>query len=244
MKYKYLLYYFFIFIIFMNFNVVLSFSIKDYMFSSFYLKSNLININNKKIVFHKKNNNFYIVQSKDTIYSIAKRYGFNYHDILKKNHINKPYTIVIGQKIWFPSSILKNILTFHNKSEKIFIPWIWPMHGTIVKYFSNLKYGGNNGIDILTLKNQPVFASNSGEVVYIDNFINNYGKIIILQHKNNYFSIYSSFNSFLIKIKDKVKKNQKIAMIKSSKKNPILFHFEIRNKEIPVNPLHYLSKNK
>lgn len=43
---------------------------------------------------------FYVVKSKDTLYSIAKKSNHNYHELSKFNSIKKPSKIIIGQKIW------------------------------------------------------------------------------------------------------------------------------------------------
>ncbi|WAI18440.1 MAG: peptidoglycan DD-metalloendopeptidase family protein [Buchnera aphidicola (Acyrthosiphon caraganae)] len=70
------------------------------MFSS--EKEKIIISNNHFIGFFQKNRFkiFYIVKSKDTLYSIAKNSGYNYYELSKFNSIKKPYKIFIGQKIW------------------------------------------------------------------------------------------------------------------------------------------------
>ncbi|QCI17805.1 LysM peptidoglycan-binding domain-containing protein [Buchnera aphidicola (Acyrthosiphon lactucae)] len=90
--------------------------IKDFLF----LKKNecFTFLKSQKIFFFKKekvfigNNNFigffqenrfkifYIVKSKDTLYSIAKNSGYNYNELSNFNAIKKPYKIIVGQKIW------------------------------------------------------------------------------------------------------------------------------------------------
>ncbi len=68
----------------------------------FQKEQKIIISNNNFIGFFYKNKFkiFYIVKSKDTLYSIAKNSGYNYYELSKFNSIKKPYKIIIGQKIW------------------------------------------------------------------------------------------------------------------------------------------------
>ncbi|AWI49554.1 peptidoglycan DD-metalloendopeptidase family protein [Buchnera aphidicola] len=94
------------------------------------------------------------------------------------------------------------------------------------------------------MEGQSVFAAASGEVVYVDDDFENYSKLIIIKHKNNYLSVYGFNKSILVKQKDKVYKNQKIATIGSLKNNAVKLYFEIRYKGEPVNPLNLLPNLK
>jgi len=64
------------------------------------------------------------VKSKDTLYSIAKKSGHNYHELSKFNSIKKPYKIIIGQKIWIGDFLIGSnkencsILNLKNNSIK------------------------------------------------------------------------------------------------------------------------------
>ncbi|WP_261979674.1 peptidoglycan DD-metalloendopeptidase family protein [Buchnera aphidicola] len=91
------------------------------------IKQYTFNISNNNFIGIFKKNRFkifYIVKSKDTLYSIAKKYGHNYYELSKFNFINKPYKIIVGQKIWIGDFLIdknKNncfILTFNNNNKK------------------------------------------------------------------------------------------------------------------------------
>lgn len=50
----------------------------------------------------------YIVQPGDTIYAIAWRYGLDYRDFARYNHIAPPYKIVVGQRLRYGNKPNKN----------------------------------------------------------------------------------------------------------------------------------------
>ncbi|ACL30213.1 peptidoglycan DD-metalloendopeptidase family protein [Buchnera aphidicola] len=102
---------------------------------NFFLNKKIIIGNNHFIGFFQKNRFkiFYIVKSKDTMYSIAKNSGYNYHELSKFNSIKKPYKIIIGQKIWMGDFLIdknnndcsilnleKNSIKQHNSCAVVF----------------------------------------------------------------------------------------------------------------------------
>lgn len=85
-------------------------------------------------------------------------------------------------------------------------------------------------------------AAAAGTVVYAGKGLRGYGNLVIIKHSHSYLSAYAHTNKILVKEKDKVKENQKIAEIGSTGTNKVKLHFEIRSNGKPVNPLRYLPK--
>lgn len=71
-------------------------------------KEEFIISNNNFIGVFKKNKfkMFYVVKSKDTLYSIGKKSGHSYYELSKFNFIKKPYKIFVGQKIWIGNFLI------------------------------------------------------------------------------------------------------------------------------------------
>jgi Membrane-bound metallopeptidase len=193
--------------------------------------------------------NAYIVQKKDTLYSIAWAFGLDYRELAKKNSLNPPYSLRCGQRIY----IVSQQPTKNNYSPKtvLFTPertnvqslqgWIWPARGAVIKWFDD-KLGGNRGIDIRSDYGSPVLASNSGSVVYSGTGIRSYGKLIIIKHNDDYLSAYAHNAVMLVREGQKVSVGQKIATMGSDDAGKVGLHFEIRRIGKPVNPLMYLPK--
>jgi len=122
----------------------------------------------------------------------------------------------------------------------------WPVRGKIVRSYGEETKGQNNsvisnGIDIAVPEGTSVLAVDNGEVVFADRY-GGQGRLIIIDHKNGFFSVYA-YNSELVVGKGaSVKKGQVIAKsgMTGSASQPSL-HFELRKDGVAVNPLPYLE---
>lgn len=119
--------------------------------------------------------------------------------------------------------------------------WIWPVTGKVISTFSNSDVS-RKGIDITSPIGHPVFASNSGTVVYSGDGLLGYGELIIIKHDKNFLSAYAHNSSRLVKEGSKVKQGQQIAKSGKGSDGQGLLHFEIRLNGQPINPLKYLPK--
>ncbi len=121
------------------------------------------------------------------------------------------------------------------------VVWMWPAKGKVVKGFS-LNENGNKGIDIAGSRGQNVMSAADGQVVYSGSALRGYGKLIIINHDNEYLSAYAHNDKLLVKEGQKVKRGQVIANMGSTDASSVQLHFEIRYKGKSVNPLGYLPK--
>lgn len=121
---------------------------------------------------------------------------------------------------------------------------IWPAEGKLLKSFGTKSLGITyNGIKISVPNNAPVYAAESGTVIYSDNGLEQYGNLILVQHKGGLITAYGHNNKNLVKIKQKVAKGDLIAFAGSTGNvdKPQL-HFEVRKNAQPVNPIKYLPR--
>ena len=95
----------------------------------------------------------------------------------------------------------------------------------------------HNGIDIASPTGSDIFATEEGEVIYSD-WLESYGKIIILEHSDGYQSLYAHCNSLLVEAGDTVEKNQVIATVGTTGNStgPHV-HFEIRKDGEAIDPV-------
>ena len=85
----------------------------------------------------------------------------------------------------------------------------------------------HKGIDIVAEKGSNVHASYSGKVIHLgqDDI---YGKIIVLAHKNNFYTFYGHLDSIFVKKHDFVKNNEIIGLVgETGKTSGPHLHFEI-----------------
>ncbi|MDP2173205.1 MAG: peptidoglycan DD-metalloendopeptidase family protein [Candidatus Cloacimonadaceae bacterium] len=122
----------------------------------------------------------------------------------------------------------------------------WPVRGKIIRAFGeeSRAYGTsvvNNGIDIATPEGSNVIAADDGEVVFAERY-GGQGNLVIIDHKNGFFTVYAYNSSISVSRGAKVKKGQVIAKsgMTGSASEPSL-HFELRKDGKAINPLPYLD---
>lgn len=121
-------------------------------------------------------------------------------------------------------------------------PTLTPAPGRISSGFGYRKnpFGRNrefhSGIDIANNYNTKIVASGSGIVTFAG-YNGGLGKVIVISHGYGYQTIYGHNNKILVKVGDKVKKGDVIALMGSSGRStgPHV-HFEIRYYGKAVNP--------
>lgn len=128
--------------------------------------------------------------------------------------------------------------TVSKKEASIAVHFISPVTGVISQKFDPKHLG----VDIITPKNKTVLACLSGTVVY-SGFSQKDGHILILEHPNNFISVYKHNQSRLKISGDKVRTGDPIAIVGNSGENstgPHL-HFELWLNQKAVNPLDYMK---
>lgn len=141
------------------------------------------------------------------------------------------------------SEIIETEYSYQFSTTKL----IWPANGEVIRGFGehiNTDYRisvMNNGIDIQVPEGSDVFAVDNGVVAFAETY-GGAGKLIIIDHRNGYYSLYSHNSMLMVSRGDNVKQSQKIALSgrSGSAESPKL-HFEIRRRGKPVDPMEYLE---
>ncbi len=145
----------------------------------------------------------------------------------------------------------KDTLKSHiHENEKLIsyidnIPSVAPIQGFVTQRLGEKGVfirKGHHGIDIVAKEGQPILASASGVVIFSD-WTYNYGNLIILYHRDGYFTHYAHNKQNFIKVLDVVERGDVIALVgdTGSSTGPHL-HFEIWKDFIPMDPLDYFPE--
>lgn len=126
--------------------------------------------------------------------------------------------------------------------------YIWPLIGRISSYYGWRTHpifktkNFHSGLDIAAPKGRPVFAADSGIIIY-SGIWGKYGKTIIIDHGDKITTLYAHLSSYYVKRSIKVKKGQVIGLVGSTgwTTGPHL-HFEIRSNGKHTNPILHLPK--
>lgn len=185
---------------------------------------------------------YHEVQKGDTLWRIAKTYDIDLSHIVKINNISDATKISPGQRLFIPGA--KNPLLVTSEKTKLYEKdyFIWPIQGEVISFFGEKVYGAKNkGIDIRTHQGDKIFASKKGEVVFCSERFKGHGNIIIVDHLDGFFTVYSRSLQNLVKAGDLVEQNKVIALAGSTGRGKAAYlHFEIRKRGKPQNPLYYL----
>lgn len=115
--------------------------------------------------------------------------------------------------------------------------WAWPSAGKVLQRFDGTR---NKGIEISGNVGDPVWAASDGQVVYSGSSLQDYGKLIIIKHSDDYVSVYAHNNEILVTQGQTVKQGQHIADLGMTGAASPRLGFEIRRRGAPVDPLTYL----
>ena len=134
------------------------------------------------------------------------------------------------------------------KSDSNKLVLSWPLRGPITSGFGTRKNPLSKGkkfhcgIDIGAVEGTPVKAAGDGKVIF-SGWKDVYGNMIVIEHENNYLTVYAHNSINFIGENEIVKRGDVIAS--SGKTGAVTgahLHFEIRKGVVPLNPLRILSK--
>ncbi len=201
----------------------------------------------------------YVVRAGDTLYSIGKRFGVDYHALARRNHIRYPYRIYVGQHLSLAGTAtysrrLPGVATSKSahhtnrhappgkhRALTTSTRLIWPLHGKVTSRFGKRGSRMHDGIDIAAREGTAVHAAASGEVVYADQRLSGYGRMVIIRHANNIFTAYAHNQRNLVSKGQHVKQGAVIARVgHSGRATGAHLHFEVRRGSTAVDPLAYL----
>ncbi|HCU88490.1 MAG TPA: peptidase M23 [Gammaproteobacteria bacterium] len=200
----------------------------------------------------------YKVQSGDTLYSIAWRFGLDFRSVKRWNRLSNPHMIKAGQalRLYAPPAQLSrpvDALKIDRPTNKLSskkqlstprlasqpIKWFWPASGPI-KAASSVS--GAKGIEISGERGAPIKSAADGLVVYSGSGLRGYGALIIVKHDEDFLSAYAHNDKLLVAEGVTVESGQQIATMGDSDAKRVMLHFEIRRNGKAVEPLNYLPQ--
>ncbi len=97
------------------------------------------------------------------------------------------------------------------------------------------------GIDLANLRGTPILAAEKGVVIYTGRAFHGYGRLIVIEHGNDWATMYGHLDKITVKEGQEVDRGQAIGhMGRTGRATGVHLHFEVRHFRQPVNPLAYL----
>jgi murein DD-endopeptidase MepM/ murein hydrolase activator NlpD len=125
-------------------------------------------------------------------------------------------------------------------------PTLWPVEGRVTGSFGeridpfNGEGAFHRGVDISTSYGSPVIAPADGVVAFAD-FMNGYGRAIVLDHTHGVSTLYGHLSNFAVIEGQTVRRGDVIGFVgQSGRSTGPHLHYEVRIHDTPVNPHKYL----
>jgi murein hydrolase activator len=122
----------------------------------------------------------------------------------------------------------------------------WPTEGRIVMSYGaqvHPRFGTRtfrNGVDIEAAEGKDVFAVYGGQVIYTGWF-KGYGNLIIVDHEQEYYTLYAHVAEIAVKEGDHVRQGQRIGTVgDTGSLEGTRLYFEVRHQGRPQNPEQWL----
>ena len=167
----------------------------------------------------------YVVQSGDSIWSIALQYNQDPKIIINNNNLLKPFTIFPGQKIYLDANSASKAVV---SSEQIIV-WHSPVN-TNKKPVSQ----GSYWLMYKTEKGNPISSIQEGRVVIAGPDIPGYGNLVMISHPNGFLSLYAHCKDIFVEKGDVISRGTIIANVGSSEASSPMLRFQLRKNGSPV----------
>jgi murein DD-endopeptidase MepM/ murein hydrolase activator NlpD len=118
----------------------------------------------------------------------------------------------------------------------------WPLSTvSVTSEFGQRGGEFHEGVDLKASKGTPIYASQSGRVLYADSRIRGYGKMVVIQHVKDLATVYAHISKILVRRGQRVIQGQKIALTgQTGRAHGPHLHFETRRGLAAINPLKIL----
>jgi len=125
---------------------------------------------------------------------------------------------------------------------------VWPADGDLVGTFGRQRhptfdtYIDRKGIEIATREGSAIRAASGGTVVYAD-WLKGYGLVVILDHGNNYFTLYAHASQLSVEEGDAVDKGGVLGGTGAfGLTDTTILYFELRKGTRPMDPVGWFAK--
>lgn len=123
----------------------------------------------------------------------------------------------------------------HSTDEARAIHFQWPVKGVLMCLFHGC--GGGEGVDIRVDPQAPIYAAAAGRVVFAEENVPHYGRIIVMKHGNDWVTVYTRMKKILVQQGDVLRVGHCIATTTDDQGHSAeSIHFEIRHHGHAVDP--------
>jgi lipoprotein NlpD len=196
---------------------------------------------------------WYVVSPGETLADIAKRAGVPVEDILEINGLDRADQVKPGRLIFVLSA---------QPGPGLPAPAAgappppaepsagagrmrWPLANVprnVGSPFGERDGRSHEGIDLPAPTGTPVVAAADGEVVYAGDGIRGYGNLVVLQHAGDLLTVYAHNSAIYVTQGQAVRAGDRLAAVgQTGRATGPHLHFEVRQGQIPRDPMTYIA---
>ncbi len=198
----------------------------------------------------------FIIVGVETLSDIAKKHGIPLEDLAEINGLEPGARVEPGQVI-FVLAPEAGVPTAVADLEPPLPPDLddepppantallaWPLREARVSSVYGRRWGRQHeGIDLAAPIGTPIYAAKDGVVLYASDAVKGYGNMVVLSHDGDLLTAYAHTSVMLVKKGDRVRGGQIIARVgKTGHATAPHLHFEVRQGQVPKNPLRFLPE--
>ncbi len=203
---------------------------------------------------------FYVVRAGDTLAELARTRNIPLEDLAEINGLTEDAPLGAGQVIFMlapapgmsaapapvaaaepPAAAPGEPPAAESGKNKEVLRWPLP-EGRLSSAFGKRWGRKHEGIDLAAPEGTPVLAAQEGRVLYAGDTVQGYGNMVVLQHENDLLTAYAHNSVLLVRVGDHVRAGQTIARVgQSGRATGPHLHFEVRQGQVPLNPLRFLE---
>lgn len=191
----------------------------------------------------------HVVAPGETVYRIATKYGVSVGRLMAANGLSDPRDLRVGQVLTIPGgyrsvSIGTASSGVHRYTgERASRQFQWPVQQGVVSSGFGIRNGAmHDGVDIAAPAGTPVYAADSGVVIF-SGTLHGYGNTVIIRHNDGYATVYGHNERNLVSEGMRVARGQEIGEIgRSGRTTGANLHFEVRRDNVAENPLAFLPQ--
>jgi murein DD-endopeptidase MepM/ murein hydrolase activator NlpD len=184
----------------------------------------------------------------ETIYHIAQEYRVSVGRLMAANGISDPHDLRVGQSLVIPGSYRTGMAASERgvrpyTGERASRQFMWPVAQGVVSSGFGIRNGAmHEGVDIAAPTGTPVYAADSGSVIF-SGTLHGYGNTVIIRHDDGYVTVYGHNERNLVAEGVRVARGQEIGRIgRSGRTTGANLHFEVRRDNVAQDPLAYLPE--
>ncbi|MGE5702920.1 MAG: peptidoglycan DD-metalloendopeptidase family protein [Clostridia bacterium] len=218
---------------------------------------NMVGIGMKLMI--KRNELSHMVKQGETLEQIARRYAIRKEEIIARNPLIKALSnqLYVGQTLLIPLSETKPMLAGSFQARRQMAQAAsrsmarsrmmnWPVEGATVTSGFGTRWGKlHKGIDLWNEKEgkTPIAAAKEGVVVEAGANRSGYGYMVVIDHGEGLQSFYAHLRKISVYLGQEVERGETIGyMGRTGDSTGYHLHFEVRQDDIPVNPIRYLTR--